>query len=133
MSTYRLAFAMVRYFPFGGMQRILLRIAQACAARGHDIHLFVSEWTGTRPPDLPVSVLKAPAITNYGRNDRFGRALRKAVAAGGFDCLVSSNRQPQLDIYYAGDPCWADALRKRRDFWYRYFPVYGVFFVKTGK
>ncbi|MHC5048591.1 MAG: glycosyltransferase family 4 protein, partial [Planctomycetota bacterium] len=43
MSTYRLAFAMVKYFPFGGMQRNLLRIARACAARGHEVHVFAGE------------------------------------------------------------------------------------------
>ena len=73
MSTYRLAFAMVKYFPFGGMQRNLLRIAEACAARGHDVHLFAGEWSGPRPRDLPVTLLKTLAVTNHGRNARFGR------------------------------------------------------------
>ena len=124
MSTYRLAFAMVKYFPFGGMQRNLLRIAQACAARGHDVHLFASEWSGPRPQDLPVNVLKTFALTNHGRNDRFGRALRKAVDATGFDCVVSSNRQPDLDIYYAGDPCWAARFYASRPAWLKSMPHY---------
>jgi UDP-glucose:(heptosyl)LPS alpha-1,3-glucosyltransferase len=124
MSTYRLAFAMVKYFPFGGMQRNLLRIAQACADRGHAVHLFAGEWSGPRPHDLPVSVLRTFALSNHGRNDRFGRALRKAVAAGGFDCVVSSNRQPHLDVYYAGDPCWAARFQERRPAWFQSLPRY---------
>jgi UDP-glucose:(heptosyl)LPS alpha-1,3-glucosyltransferase len=115
---------MVKYFPFGGMQRNLLRIAQACAARGHDVHLFASEWSGPRPQDLPVNVLKTFAVTNHGRNDRFGRALRKAVNSARFDCVVSSNRQPNLDVYYAGDPCWAARFYASRPAWMKSMPHY---------
>jgi UDP-glucose:(heptosyl)LPS alpha-1,3-glucosyltransferase len=124
MSTYRLAFAMVKYFPFGGMQRNLLRIAQACAARGHDVQLFAGEWSGPRPQDLPVNVLRTFAVTNHGRNDRFGRALRKAVNSTRFDCVVSSNRQPDLDVYYAGDPCWAARFYASRPAWMKSMPHY---------
>ncbi|MHC4991790.1 MAG: glycosyltransferase family 4 protein, partial [Planctomycetota bacterium] len=124
MSTYRLAFAMVKYFPFGGMQRNLLRIARACAARGHEVHLFAGEWSGPRPPDLPVRVLKTLALSNHGRNARFGRAFRKAVDAVGFDCVISSNREPNLDIYYAGDPCRAAKFRKSRPAWFQSLPHY---------
>jgi UDP-glucose:(heptosyl)LPS alpha-1,3-glucosyltransferase len=124
MSTYRLAFAMVKYFPFGGMQRNMLRIAQACAGRGHEVHLFAGEWTGPRPQDLHVRVLKTFALSNHGRNDRFGRALQEEVAAGDFDCVVSSNRQPHLDVYYAGDPCWAAKFQERRPAWFQSLPHY---------
>jgi UDP-glucose:(heptosyl)LPS alpha-1,3-glucosyltransferase len=124
MSTYRLAFAMVKYFPFGGMQRNLLRIARACAARGHEVQLFTSEWAGPRPEDLSLRVLKTSALTNHGRNRRFGRALREAVAATGFDCVVSSNRQPNLDVHYAGDPCWAAKFQESRPAWFLSLPHY---------
>ena len=33
----QLAFCLYKFFPFGGMQRDFLRIAQACQARGHAI------------------------------------------------------------------------------------------------
>lgn len=124
MSTYRLAFAMVKYFPFGGMQRNLLRIARACAARNHEVRLFVSEWVGPWPGDLPVTVLKTRALSNHNRNARFGRALAEAVVANGFDCVVSSNRQAHLDIHYAGDPCWAAKFQENRPAWFRSLPHY---------
>jgi len=124
MSTYRLAFAMVKYFPFGGMQRNLLRIAEACAARGHDVHLFAGEWSGPRPQDLPVTLLKTLAVTNHGRNARFGRSLRKVMNSTRFDCVVSSNRQPNLDVYYAGDPCWAGRSMAFRPAWLMSLPHY---------
>jgi UDP-glucose:(heptosyl)LPS alpha-1,3-glucosyltransferase len=133
MSTYRLAFAMVKYFPFGGMQRNLLRIARACAARGHEVHLFAGEWSGPRPQDLPVRVLKTFALSNHGRNERFGRAFRKAVNAIGFDCIVSSNRQPHLDIYYAGDPCRAAKFRKSRPAWFQSLPHYRDYLLQESQ
>ncbi|MHC5048696.1 MAG: glycosyltransferase family 4 protein, partial [Planctomycetota bacterium] len=128
-----LAFAMVKYFPFGGMQRNLLRIARACAARGHEVHVFAGEWSGPRPQDLPVRVLKTFALSNHGRNERFGRAFRKAVNAIGFDCIVSSNRQPHLDIYYAGDPCRAAKFRKSRPAWFQSLPHYRDYLLQESQ
>jgi UDP-glucose:(heptosyl)LPS alpha-1,3-glucosyltransferase len=37
----RLAFVLYKYFPYGGLQRDALRIARACAARGHAVHFHV--------------------------------------------------------------------------------------------
>jgi UDP-glucose:(heptosyl)LPS alpha-1,3-glucosyltransferase len=112
-SIYRIAFAVVKYFPYGGMQRNTLRIARACARRGHRVHIFASAWDGPRPEELEVELLRVRAWTNHDRNRRFGQAVREAVAGAGFDCVVGSNRLPGLDVYYAGDPCYADMLARK--------------------
>ena len=41
-----------------------------------------------------------------------------------FDCVVSSNRQPNLDVYYAGDPCWAGRSMAFRPAWLMSLPHY---------
>lgn len=110
MTRYRMAFAVVKHFPFGGMQRNMLRIAKECAARGHDVDLFASEWTGPAPDELKVKVLKVCALTNHGRNQKFGRALRRVIAPKAYDCVVGSNKMADLHVYYAGDPCLAASL-----------------------
>jgi UDP-glucose:(heptosyl)LPS alpha-1,3-glucosyltransferase len=127
MSSYRLAFAVVRYFPFGGMQRNLLRIARACAARGHDVHVFSSDWVGPQPEELSIHVLPITAWTNHGRNEKFGQALRDAVADGEFDCVVGSNRTRDLHVYYAGDPCYAARFRETKPAIWSVLPRYHTF------
>lgn len=127
MCRYRLAFAVVKYFRFGGMQRNLLRIAAACAARGHDVRVFASEWAGPVPDDIDVTVLDVRAMTNHGRNEQFGRALRAATEGAGFDCIVGSNRTSGLDVYYAGDPCFAARFEASKPMVYRLLPRYRHF------
>jgi UDP-glucose:(heptosyl)LPS alpha-1,3-glucosyltransferase len=78
-------------------------------------------------------VLKTFALSNHGRNERFGRAFRKAVNAIGFDCIVSSNRQPHLDIYYAGDPCRAAKFRKSRPAWFQSLPHYRDYLLQESQ
>ncbi len=127
MPRYRMAFAVVKHFPFGGMQRNMLRIAKACAARGHEIDLYASEWTGPEPEDMNVRVLKVRALTNHGRNHKFSLALRKAIAPGGYDCVVGSNKMPDLHVYYAGDPCLAAALERTKPSVCTWLPRYREF------
>ncbi|STI71723.1 UDP-glucose:(heptosyl) LPS alpha-1,3-glucosyltransferase [Escherichia coli] len=36
------AFCLYKYFPFGGLQRDFMRIAQTVAARGHHVRVYTS-------------------------------------------------------------------------------------------
>lgn len=123
VSNYKLAFAVDRYFEFGGMQRTLLRIARECAKRGHDVHLFTSEWRGPACTELTVHLLDAQGLTNHGRKNRFGAELRAATASG-FDCIVGSTKVPGLDVYYGGDPCYVARVHEARGFFYKLMPRY---------
>ena len=40
----RFAFALFKYFPFGGLQSDMLRIAECAAARGHEVTVFTGAW-----------------------------------------------------------------------------------------
>ena len=40
------AFCLYKYFPFGGLQRDFMRIAQAVAARGHHVRVYTQSWAG---------------------------------------------------------------------------------------
>jgi hypothetical protein len=48
----KLAFCLFRYFPFGGVQRNFLRIAELCALRGHEAHLYTLRWDGPPPTGI---------------------------------------------------------------------------------
>ena len=49
-----LALALFRYFPFGGMQRDMLAIAQHAAERGHQVTIYCHTWQGARPDNTEV-------------------------------------------------------------------------------
>ena len=125
---YRLAFAVSLFFEYGGMQRSLLRIAQECAQRGHEVHVFTGGWIGELPTNIAVHELDTRAITNVRSNDILAKKLAEEVRRDGrFDCVVGFTKLPGLDVYYAGDPCYAERIATSRPWWYRFMPRYRGF------
>jgi UDP-glucose:(heptosyl)LPS alpha-1,3-glucosyltransferase len=117
----RLAFAIVSFFPWGGLQRDCLRLARGAKAAGHEVTILASRADGELPQDVDVKILPVRALTNHGRNRRFARVLAGEVAQD-FDRIVGFNKMPGLDVLYCGDVCFAE--RKRR-LWSRLNPRVG--------
>jgi UDP-glucose:(heptosyl)LPS alpha-1,3-glucosyltransferase len=113
----RLAFLIFRYFPFGGLQRNFLDIAQLCQKRGHEVFLFTGEWSGERPPDLDVTVLAPFGLSNHRQALRFVHATRPCVSQAKVDLVLGFNKMPGLDLYYAGDPCYVERIAKKYPSW----------------
>ena len=64
-ETMNFAFAIFKYFPFGGLQRDMLRMAVCAAGRGHRVTVFTASWKGEEPPEgIQVRILKARGWTN---------------------------------------------------------------------
>jgi UDP-glucose:(heptosyl)LPS alpha-1,3-glucosyltransferase len=124
VSKYKLAFALVKYFEFGGVQRTALRIASECARRGHDVHFFTGEWSGQCPTELSVHVIGAKALTNHGSRKKFATSLRQATTNQGFDCVAGFTKIPGLDVYYAGETCYAARVDETRRWVYKSLPRY---------
>src|SRR5690606_29314828 len=114
-----LAFCLYKYFPFGGLQRDFLRIAQACRARGHAVRVYTLEWEGERPEGIEVNIVPARALTNPKRYRRFSDLVTLDLAARPVDRIVGFNKMPGLDVYYAADPCYAEKAATRRGWLYR--------------
>lgn len=123
----QLAFCLYKYFPYGGLQRDFLRIARACQARGHAVRVFVLSWDGALPADLEVTRLPDPGFTNPARYRHFSRALAARLAQRPADAVVGFNKMPELDIYYAADPCYAHKAHTQRNALYRLSPRYRHF------
>lgn len=122
----KLAFCLFEYFPFGGMQRDCVRIAQACVDSGADVTIFTREWVGPCPADMTVQVLPTKAWTNAGKAQKFVEAFKKATAHGGFHGVVGFSKMPGLDIYYAADPCFLEKSKKY-PFFYEWTPHYRTY------
>jgi UDP-glucose:(heptosyl)LPS alpha-1,3-glucosyltransferase len=123
----RFAFVVSLWFPFGGMQRSLLRIAQACVARGHQVDIYTGEWQGERPADIGVIELDTRASTNHRSNDLLAARFAEALAGQGYDCRVGFTKLPGLDVYYAADPCYAARADETKHPLYKLLPRYRAF------
>lgn len=99
----KVALALFKYFPHGGLQRDFMRIACELLRRGHEVTLFTRSFQGEAPEGLKVELFKVSALTNHGKAAEFGRLFKtKAV---GFDVTLTFNRIEGADFYFAADNC----------------------------
>ncbi len=124
----QLAFAIYKYFPFGGIQRDLLKIARAALARGHQVRIYAIRWEAPLPEEeLEIHLIGVEAIANHTLYERFAEQVRAHVQAHPVDLLVGMNKMPGLDVYYAGDSCYEEKARSQRGQLYRMLPRYRHF------
>jgi UDP-glucose:(heptosyl)LPS alpha-1,3-glucosyltransferase len=118
----KLAFVIFRYFPFGGLQRDMLAIAQSAQARGHQVSIFCSDWQGEKIPGINVIEVKGAGFFNVAGVKNFVRAFQMQFQRDQFDLLVGFNKMPGLDVYFAGDSCFAHKAYGERNWLYRLAP-----------
>jgi len=109
----KLAFVLFKYFPFGGLQRDMRRIAEVCQSRGHEIHIYTLSWEGEIPKGFNVHVLPIKRLSNHRRYSAFVAKLQHYLKKDAIDGTIGFNRMPGLDIYYAADPCFREKMVKR--------------------
>lgn len=119
----KLAFCLFEYFPYGGLQRDCLRIAQACVAAGADVTLLTREWAGERPEDCTVKLFPSKGRTNAKKIQGYVEQTQHYIAHNYFDGVVGFSKMPGLDVYYAADPCFV-ARAQKYPFFYRYTQHY---------
>ncbi len=119
-----LAFCLFNYFPYGGLQRDFMRIAKECVRRGHTVSVYTSRWEGELDPLLPVTIIKPKGWQNHTRSKHFVAEVRRALAQKKYDLVVGFNKMPGLDVYYAADTCFKQAVTEKHGTWYRFLPRY---------
>ena len=119
-----LAFCLYRYFPYGGLQRDMLRIALACQQRGYRIAVYTTAWEGDMPPGFELHLHRPAGLTNHGRMRRFHQWLTEQLAHQPVACVVGFNKMPGLDVYYAADGCLKARAIEERGWFYRRLPRY---------
>lgn len=115
----KFAFTLIKYFPFGGLQRDFIRIADACLARGHQVDVFTPYWQGEVPTGLNVNVLKLKAFSNHQRRFALSREVHRRTQTTRYEAVVGFSKMPGLDLYYAADSCFAERV-ETKPFWYPY-------------
>jgi UDP-glucose:(heptosyl)LPS alpha-1,3-glucosyltransferase len=120
----RLAFALFKYFPFGGLQQDMLRIAMAATKRGHSVKVFCGEWQGDIPASIKVVNVPMAGSSNASKDASFVTGLTASLKQHEIDLLVGFNRMPALDVYYAADSCFAAKVYELRSWLSRFLPRY---------
>ena len=122
----KIAFVLYKYFPFGGVQRDCLHIAQVIRSRGHEVELLCIEWNGDEPPGIPVHRFTVAGFTNHRRYRNFAKKIQRHCQRHGIEGLVGFNKMPGLDVYFAADGCYQlkSAAKSRL---YRMTPRYQYF------
>jgi UDP-glucose:(heptosyl)LPS alpha-1,3-glucosyltransferase len=115
----QLAFCLYKYFPFGGLQRDFLQIALACQRRGHAIRVYSLSWQGEVPEGFDLVKVPAKALTNARRYEKFTAWVADDLARRPANRRIGFNKMPDLDIYYAADPCYEEKARTLRNPLYR--------------
>ncbi|HBY5067423.1 TPA: glycosyltransferase family 1 protein, partial [Klebsiella pneumoniae] len=113
------AFCLYKYFPFGGLQRDFMRIAQTVAARGHHVRVYTQSWEGECPDVFELIKVPVKSRTNHGRNAEYFTWVQKHLREHPVDKVVGFNKMPGLDVYYAADVCYAEKVAQEKGFFYR--------------
>jgi UDP-glucose:(heptosyl)LPS alpha-1,3-glucosyltransferase len=110
-ASMKFAFVIFKYFPFGGAQRDMMRIARECVKRGHEVHVYALSWQGPAPENgIHVHVVKGQGWTNHRRYQDFIHRVQAEITAEHFELVVGFNRMPGLDVYFAADPCFIERV-----------------------
>lgn len=123
----RIAFAIFKYFPFGGIQRDLMKVIRELQRRGHEVSVFTLRWDAPPPEDLKVYALPLRGLSRHAQYDHFAEQVNAHVAHDPPDLLVGFNKMPGLDVYYAGDSCYILKSLTQRPPAYRLLPRYKRF------
>ena len=123
----RIAFSIFKYFPFGGIQRDLMKVVRECQRRGIQVKVFTLRWEAPPEPDLEVEVMPVVGLNRHTQYENFASAVNLAMRSERWDLLVGFNKMPGLDVYYAGDSCYLEKSLTQRSALYRLLPRFRSF------
>lgn len=104
----RLAFVLYKYFPFGGLARDFMRIADICHEKGYTVDVYVMEWHGELLDAFNISIIESKGWSNHSKVASFHRQLKAQLKQNDYDVVIGFNKMSGLDAYYAADPCYVE-------------------------
>ena len=116
----RFAFVSFKYFPYGGLEKDMLRMAECAAMRGHETVIVTGAWLDDSMPDIPnlsVKIIPVSGSSNHAKAKSFCRSFKKYLEEEHFDCTLALNRVPGCDFYFAADNWYAVEMPKKHAKW----------------
>jgi len=119
----RIALAIYRLHPRGGLEDNCIRIADELVRRGHSVQLLCAEDAPGAPHPVAILPSAAGRRTNHTRMAAFAADV-SAHARGRFEATVAFHPMSGTDFVF-----WGDTLRCRDDlsFWKRMLPRYRIY------
>lgn len=113
----KIAFALFKYFPFGGLEKDMLRMAITAVRRGYEVTIFTGSVSGDIPAEIEVVQLELKSWSNHGKAQEFVRRFAEQRKKRKFDAIIAFNRIPGCDFYFAADNCYAVEMPKKHCRW----------------
>ncbi|MDA1369186.1 MAG: glycosyltransferase family 4 protein [Proteobacteria bacterium] len=123
----KLSFLIYSYFPYGGQQRDFLRIVNECINRGHEVDVYTLSWQGENPEQVNLIKVPVKALTRVKLYQRFTAWVHDALSGQPKHPVIGFSKMPNLDFYFAADPCFAEKAETQRAAYYRFTARYRHF------
>ena len=107
-----IAFAIYKFFPFGGLQRSFRIICEEAVSRGHQVTIYTTSWQGDKIKGAALNILKVRGFSNHGKMQQFHKTLMRARRSDPQGILIGFNKMPDLDYYYGADNSFIAASSK---------------------
>jgi UDP-glucose:(heptosyl)LPS alpha-1,3-glucosyltransferase len=99
----RIALAVFRLQPAGGLEQHCLRLASMLIRRGAAVTLVTTRAPAALPDGAELQLIAARGRTNHGRLAAFAEDAARAVAEG-FERTVVFHTLPGFDVIFCADP-----------------------------
>lgn len=123
----KLAIFLQHYFPYGGLQRDAVRLAEAAQAAGDQPTLVVATWDGGKPTDIPVIELNSGGKSNHSKSAQFAKACQPLIDSGEYDSSICFSRVPGSPFHFCGDACFLEKFQASKPALTRFLPRYRHF------
>lgn len=110
----KLGIFLQHYFPYGGLQRDALRLAEAAKLAADTPVLIVSTWDGLKPEDIEVVELNSGGKSQHAKARNFAEACKTAYNAHSLDTAICFSRVPGTPFHFCGDPCYKERFVREK-------------------
>ena len=107
MSGKKIAITLFKYFPYGGLQKDFLGIAEELYKRNYTLKVFTRSWSGEIPAWLDVMEIGENGLTNASKDRKFVDEVFEGINEFNPEIVFGFNKMPGLDLYFAADTCFA--------------------------
>ena len=113
-----IAICLYTYFPYGGLQRDFLRIAEVLVKRGHHVRVYTRKWDAdVKPAWLDIVFVPTSSFSNHSKNSLYYHWIQNHLKDHPVDKVVGFNKMPNLDVYYGADVCFLEKTQDKNFFY----------------
>jgi len=122
----QVAFSIFRYFPYGGLQLDMMRMAHEFVSRNIKVVIYCMGYDAPEIPEgVTFRVLKAKGVSNHRKARNFEKLLTGELKKEKFAAHIAFNRLTPADWYFAADMPFVESVK--RSFWEKLMPRYRTF------